>query len=311
MNGTPKLSVIIPVYNTSKYLRRCLESVVSQTYPALEVVIVDDGSTDNSAEICKEYVENHLNFKFCSLPNGGASKARNRGLVMSSGDFITFLDSDDYLQQDIYNMALNAFTPDIDIVSFGANTITSGGDLLSIDCDFDRIYAAEEIISDIVAKLKTAVWNKVFRKTAIDGISFPEEYSHNEDMVFLCECIKEETRMRSISVIGYNYVKHEASVTASPFTVKSFDEVKAKDRSVEIISEKFPDLYSCLETIRIKGRLNVLRRMAQLGPDVYPKEKAEIKNWLKNNINLRNADWKQKLSYFILMNDRLSRLIFG
>ena len=95
-----KISVLIPVYNTEKYLRECVDSTISQTYSQLEIILVDDGSADNSGKICDEYAQNDKRVKVIHKPNGGLSSARNVGIDKATGEYIAFVDSDDYLKKD-------------------------------------------------------------------------------------------------------------------------------------------------------------------------------------------------------------------
>lgn len=305
MTETSKLSVIVPIYNSERFLIRCIDSILNQTYHNLEILLIDDGSTDRSASICSDYAAKHPCIKYIRLMNGGASKSRNVGLKLSTGKFVTFVDSDDYLESDIYNDAMSAFKADIDIVSFGVKTVSTVGKILSEECYCDNIYDPKAIVKNIIANLKTAVWNKIFRRSAIKGIAFPEELTHNEDMVFFCRCVHCNTRLRTIPTIGYNYVKHNGSVTARPFTIKSLDEITAKDLSSDIISEKFPDLSEYMMPVRIRGRLNILRQLSKLKTHDYNKERADIKNWLKQNVKLRALGCSLALYYIISMNDWL------
>ena len=100
MNESPKISVILPVYNVEKYLRKCLDSVINQTYKNLEIILVNDGSTDNSGKICEEYALNDKRIKVIHKENGGISSARNAAIDIAKGQYITFIDSDDDVELD-------------------------------------------------------------------------------------------------------------------------------------------------------------------------------------------------------------------
>lgn len=112
------ISVIVPVYNAAKYLDECIQSIIKQTYPDLEILIIDDGSTDNSREICERY-KNDTRLRVISKENGGVSDARNLGLSIASGKYITFVDADDVLEIDTYRLVMEAFKKhDPDMVIF-------------------------------------------------------------------------------------------------------------------------------------------------------------------------------------------------
>lgn len=309
MTKSPTLSVIIPVYNSERFLCKCLDSVVNQTYQNLDIILIDDGSTDGSSEICMKYAEIHSNITYIQSLNGGPSKSRNTGLKVSSGDYITFVDSDDYLELDIYQIVMDSFKDDIDIVSFGVRTINAKSKISYEDYEIDTIYESEDIVKRIIVKLKTAVWNKVFRRKTINNIFFPDEYTHNEDLIFLCKCISDNIRFKTIQTIGYNYVKHNSSVTTRPFSSKSLDEIKAKDLAFDIISHKFPNLSNMIFPLKITGRLNVLRGISRSKDKNYNKEKNSIKKWLRENVRISDLSWKQKVIYILSMNDWLIKLL--
>ena len=206
MKNSPLLSVIIPVYNSETFLRKCLDSILHQTYPNIELILIDDGSTDDSVNICLDYTHQYTNIRVVQSSNGGASKSRNIGLRLAKGDYITFVDSDDFLQPDIYTAAINAFDESVDIVSFGTRTIQPSVTVMYEDHERESTYIGQGIILNIVLNLKTAVWNKIFRRSIIKDCLFPEEYTRNEDMAFLCLLINKDTILKTISPVGYNYV---------------------------------------------------------------------------------------------------------
>ena len=123
------ISVIIPIYNVEKYLCRCLDSIISQSYKDLEIILVDDGSPDNSPSICDSYARNDNRIKVIHKTNGGLSAARNTGLKYAMGDFISFIDSDDYIEPKMYEILFNLITKfDSDISMCGCNVISENGD---------------------------------------------------------------------------------------------------------------------------------------------------------------------------------------
>ena len=117
-----KISVIIPVYGVEKYIRKCLESVVNQTYKNLEIIVVNDGTKDNSMEIVKEYLFDKR-IKIINKENGGISSARNAGLEIATGDYISFVDSDDYISKNLYSELAKYMEEDYDMVKFGILTV--------------------------------------------------------------------------------------------------------------------------------------------------------------------------------------------
>ena len=142
-SNNPLVSVIIPVYNVEKYLRECLDSVLAQTYKNLEVILVDDGSTDSSTDICREYCEKDKRFKLHQKGNGGASTARNFGLNCAKGEYLYFLDSDDYLQPTaLEKMVMCASQNNADLVFIEGKTINNQSNLVTGKYSHHKQYLA-------------------------------------------------------------------------------------------------------------------------------------------------------------------------
>lgn len=313
MKQIPKLSVIVPVFNTENYIARCIKSILDSDYTNIELILINDGSTDKSLEICREYYHVDKRIKLVNTSNGGVSKARNIGMNEATGDFITFVDSDDYVERDAYSNILESFSNNIDIVIFGSKTVTSNGRILKENTYPERLIRQQDIVENVIKMLDTAVWNKVFKSTYIKDVRFPEEYSHNEDLVFFCLCVNPDTIIKTIPVVGYNYVKHSNSLTSRPFSKKCLDEIKAKDFAASVIENKFAaiGIKVDMNSLRIRGRMNILRRMSSLRHNEMADERESIKHWLKSNVVCNKYSLLFRIYYYILMHNKLNRLVFG
>ena len=129
-----KLSVIVPIYNVEQYLKKCLNSIVNQTYKDLEIILVDDGSPDGCPQLCDEYASLDNRIKVIHKKNGGLSSARNAGLDIATGDYVTFVDSDDYLETDIYEKVINIFEDhSADIVSMRTQLVDQKYNVIKSD----------------------------------------------------------------------------------------------------------------------------------------------------------------------------------
>jgi len=172
-----KISIIIPVFNIESYLRRCLESVINQSYKELEIIIINDGSTDSSGVICDEYAKKDTRVKVVHKTNGGLSDAWNVGLSVASGDFIGFVDGDDFVELKMYEKmlgVLNKYQADITVCNHrrlsdsGEINETSGKAYPLTNLEALEIYVnAEEKL-----KILPTVWSKLFRREIIEGLSF-------------------------------------------------------------------------------------------------------------------------------------------
>lgn len=175
----PRISVIVPVYNVEEYLERCLTSIVNQTYKDLEIICINDGSTDNSLEILKAFAQKDVRIIIIDQPNQGLSSARNIGISRATGEYISFIDSDDYIDENTYTTITNQLSNDIDMVSFGttifgeAFTEKRRGDEKYYRIKFSGVQKAK--LSNML-KTNVAVWNKLFKTNIIRkyNILFPE-----------------------------------------------------------------------------------------------------------------------------------------
>lgn len=274
------LSVIVPVYNTGKYLQACVDSIIAQNLKDMEIIIVDDGSTDkNTIRLCDTLGE-YDQVRVIHTANRGLSCARNEGMRHAGGKWITFVDSDDTLLPDIYKTALSKVRDDVDCIMFGAMTVGESGKTMGIDKFRKALLTGTEIISDIVLPLKTASWNKLFRKEALGQAQFPEGRIHGEDLVFLLEWLTQTSRLMTIETLGYKYIKRTGSITTSQFKQSAFDEIWCKDKAAELISKKFPKFEHNANLWKFRARLNVLRKLTQVKDIRYAESKKDLKKQL-------------------------------
>ena len=188
----PKISVIVPVYNVEQYLRRCIDSILSQTFSDFELLLIDDGSKDKSGDICDEYAAKDARIRVFHKVNGGVSSARNLGLVKANGEFIFFVDSDDYLD----NTHLENYSKDIDnfdlifqgykLVDETTGKILEKKTFHEIETlDFESsMNVMEQIFS--IGNFFGPTWNKIFRASIIseNEIKFKEDVNLREDEIF-------------------------------------------------------------------------------------------------------------------------------
>ena len=137
----PLISVIVPVYNIEHYIARCVQSIINQDYPNLEVILIDDGSTDLSGKICDDFLEKDTRVKVIHKINGGLSSARNTGLDVALGKYISFIDGDDWVQKDFYSTLLTKIRDnDADIISCNSNSVNDDEALLKLGDDSNTDY---------------------------------------------------------------------------------------------------------------------------------------------------------------------------
>lgn len=220
------VSVIIPVYNVEKYLPKCLDTVINQTYKNLEIILVDDGSPDNSGKICDEYAGKDSRIKVIHKENGGVSSARNVGINTTKGNWIAFIDSDDWIEENYVEELLKNTSKDIDIVQCGYNRVVENKKE-QINCDGnDKIKNQEEFLTCCLnPQTAYGLCNmKIIRSDIVKDVRFNEKIVVCEDALFNIEISKNMNNFKIIKKPLYNYRINQNSV------VKKYD-------------KKYPDKY--------------------------------------------------------------------
>lgn len=273
-----KISVIIPVYNVEKYLKRCLDSVINQTYKNLEIILVDDGSTDNSGKICDEYAKNDKRIIVIHKENGGVSVARNIGLDIGTGDYVNFIDSDDWIDLKFFKKLYD-------------NLLKSHADISC--CDYIRTekyknlkkeflnymdYYGENILEVYLEKELTSPCNKLYKKELWQNIKFPANKT-NEDICTIFKIFLKSKIVIYTEEKLYYYYKHSDSTTKSKFSNKNLDLLDAWQEVVRL-SKKYPDNIQRLAKFRLKkAYFSLLGVIAYYGME-NTQENIEIKNYI-------------------------------
>ena len=213
MNTEPKISIIIPVYNVEKYLQKCLDSVINQTYKNLEIICINDGSPDNSGKILDEYAKKDGRVIVIHQENAGVSVARNKGLEIASGEYIAFVDSDDWLEPECYELALNVLENDkeVDLVGYNADIINSRNDT---NQDLQRnknwftlpFVGKFELSQKIAIRMCGACWIYLFKASIIKNNKLKfSNYKFSEDFLFIFEYFAFVKNIYFLDKNLYNY----------------------------------------------------------------------------------------------------------
>lgn len=217
--NTPLVSVIVPIYNVEKYLHRCVDSLLNQTLKEIEIILVNDGSPDNSAEIIDTYANKYENIIPLHKVNGGLSDARNAGLNIAKGEYIGFVDPDDYVEHDMFEkMYLSAVKNKSDLVFAGYNEIFS--DNYTEKRTFEFIYNFKKVSDILKASIEGQIgayaWNKLYKTSVIkeNSILFPKGVVVVEDQVFFYEFIKHISSFSVVTDCLYNYIRNDSSICA-------------------------------------------------------------------------------------------------
>ena len=244
----PCISVIVPVYKVEPYLRQCVESIMNQTYSYLEIILVDDGSPDNCGAICDEYARKDSRIRVIHKENGGLSDARNAGLDIAAGDYIGFVDSDDWIEPQMYEKLLELLLKYGADMAFGgvADDVVSDGKAQTVKVsDYGNAPFSEDKLSAMCQYFQGswAAWDKLYRRKLFDGIRFPVG-EINEDEAIVLRLLDRCERVCYTNKVCYHYLKHTDgnSITSSAFSAKKLDWVKHCRDNLTFIREKYPEL---------------------------------------------------------------------
>lgn len=219
---TPKISVIVPVYNTKDYIHQCIDSILNQTYQNIEIILVNDGSPDNSGQICDEYLLIDERIVVIHQMNKGLSGARNSGLEVATGDFISFVDSDDWIEIEMYKTMIDlAITHELDIVECSINSTNSR------PCNIDiatSIFQMESVYQALIRIIKTtqfSVCTKIFKKSILGSSIFVLNKT-SEDVYYTIENIPKANKIGYYPFPFYNYRSNPDSITKSSYGLKRY-----------------------------------------------------------------------------------------
>mgnify|MGYP003300405427 CR=1 FL=1 len=273
------ISVIVPIYNVELYLSKCLDSVINQTYKNLEIILIDDGSVDNCPIICDKYAKKDKRIKVIHKDNKGVSSARNYGLEIATGNYVIFIDSDDYIEPtmlEILYINMKKTNSDISICNYNnvENNISKKGSLIEIN---NSKLSKEEFYNYLFYNTYYCgyLWNKLFKKKVIDKIRFDEEIHILEDLVFIAMVADNCNNFYyDYNNHLYNYRIRNNSALRSKFNLKQVSSIKAR----EIILE-YAIKYNCQSTNVIKFSL--------LWDSIYYKYKLKDINNLNYQINYK------------------------
>lgn len=218
--NSPKVSIIIPIWNTEKYLEKCLNSISTQTLKNIEIICVENGSEDSSPQILKQFIQNDSRFKIIKIKHSCISTARNAGLAVATAPYVSFVDSDDWIEPETYETAIEKFEKDsdIDIVCWGANVVNeeknSYNPYFSGAKEYHkiRIKKKKKLSNDIILHSNVCVWNKMFKNDIIknNNIVFPEGIEL-EDNSFYFTYIKNCRYGYFLNKYYYNYLQRNNS----------------------------------------------------------------------------------------------------
>ena len=319
----PLISVLVPVYKTKDYLRRCVESILNQTYGNLEIILVDDGSPDDSGVLCDQLAQEDRRIRVVHKANGGLASARNAGIDAMNGEYAAFVDSDDHIApdmiQDLYDLCRKH---QAEIACCGIERVNDQGHVNYFNektKDF-LVLNREEAMAELLAnyRVTNSVCDKLIHKSIFDGLRLTEGYIY-EDFDVMYRCIHRADRVVYTGAPYYKYYMSQGSILRSAFNAKQFDLVLVARKRLSFFEQEYPQL---LDVIRVKFLEMGLEMLYQSynTPSckvLHQELEAELRQMLRaypnlpmgNNMKIKVLFFKMGTAAFVLFFDTYLRFI--
>lgn len=281
------ISVIVPMYNAANCISRCLESLLGQTvFYELEIILVNDGSTDSTRSIIQKMVSKYENIKIIDVENGGVSHARNIGISNANGEYISFVDADDYLDLDYYEILLREISQGYDMVCCGFLAEYETGNAVTKVTSIKEELTNDQAMYNFLLghKIDPNVWNKLFRKELIENTWFDVNYKIAEDKYFIFQLLKKPCRVLILPVAKYHYYICDESVTRDAFSEKKFHALQVVTNIANEVSEVYPQYTELAYSAKVDVECRICGEMCYFGvvqqyKSLYKELRAEIKKY--------------------------------
>ena len=279
-----KVSIIVPVYNGALYISRCMESLLAQTYPIMEILLIDDGSTDESGRLCDDFADKYSQVKVYHVKNSGVSAARNKGIEECSGEYVGFADVDDYLLEDmVEHLAGMLEETGSDVAGCGyfefrgkaEDRPDTDGEEEGIENERIETLSGRAFIEKGILRSDTRCWSKLYKKSSIGALRFEEGLTIGEDMLFLLELARSGKQFCRSVYKGYGYYINEEGAMNKGFRNSYMDQIVCWQKVLACIEKEMPKLADRAGTILLISVMLVVGKLAMLSG----KERKEKKEY--------------------------------
>ena len=303
------ISIIIPIYNVQSYLKRCLDSVINQTYKNLEIILINDGSTDSSVQIAADYAAKDSRVKLITQPNGGLSNARNHGLKVATGEYISFIDSDDYVTPDyieyLYNLlAKYNFKYKMSLCSL-MNVYPESHKEINCGNNTEALLSGKECIKDMCYNylVDTCAYAKLTKKELYDHVFFPDGKLF-EDIATSYRLFEQCNYVSCGFEPKYYYIIRKNSIVTSKYSPKKLELLEMTDQMAANVLKKYPDLKEAVLRRQVYARFSTLNQTLDVNTPSIKKVRKNIIIFLKQHqkaiMNDPLAPKRDKLAYKML-----------
>lgn len=300
------ISILVPVYNAEQYIKRCIDSILAQTYTDFELVLLDDGSKDNSGTICDEYAARDSRTRVIHTSNKGVGFARNRLIEAANGEYICFVDSDDYIEHNMLEILHN------NIIQYNADIALCGIRILfpkivrssNDDPSEQRLLNKKEAVGELIDnwKITCSTWSKLYKTELFEGVRYAEIAAF-EDMLTTYKLFEKSNAIVYDGRLLYNYINTPNSLMRTKFNPQHFAELEALKKMTENIGASYPDLVPKLRINELKTKVYICNRIISESPEMqqlYNDMAAEIKANYKELLRSEYVGTKVKIMVTIM-----------
>ena len=310
------ISVIIPVHNGELWIKRCINSLLNQNdknkHP-LEIIIVDDGSTDRTSNIIDTYQLNYDEVRVIHTENRGVSEARNTGLELSTGEYITFIDVDDYVETDYFEKLMGGVKQDIDIIC-GGFKVDYAGTVITKSYPETQIEGCENILRAYFAGelLNINVWGKIYKASTAKKVLFNSRYKVGEDKLYLFECFLLSRKIIISNTCGYHYFVNQSSVMREEFTKKKLDGLFASEEICHRAVDNFPSLRNEAESWLIDVKCRACDELLSVRySDKYKEIFDDLINDIQNFSIIKKVKYSSKKHFIVFLIMRICPRLYS
>ena len=299
----PLISIIVPVYNVEEYLAECVDSLLSQDYESIEIILVDDGSLDRCGRICDEYANTYTNIVTLHKANGGLSDARNFGMRYAKGDLICFVDSDDYVSENYISHLYEAIeSTDSDLaISWFKCVFDYEGNKNNEPIKGLKKVSSKECLEKLLYQdgVETSAWGKLYKKKLLSGLEYPKGKLY-EDIPVTVETIIRAESVSIIRNVDYYYRQRRNSIQYQSFNIRKLDCITHINDMRKRIESVYPDLESAIDCREFSALCNIIfqippKRETEIRVNIWNRLKIIRKSVLSN----KKAKKKNRIAAFI------------
>jgi glycosyltransferase involved in cell wall biosynthesis len=279
----PLISVIVPIYRVEAYLERCVDSILSQTYRNLEIILVDDGSPDHCGEICDSYARHDDRIRVIHRANGGLSAARNSGLDICQGEYIGFVDSDDTIHPEMYERLYHDIREYNVKLAFCQTNVFCDGTSVPVKAmtSETKLIRSHRVIYESLAQTKWwDAYTKLYHRSLFDNIRYPDGRTNEDYPVTMPIYDKSEMIAVNLNPL-YNYRIREGSIVRSSLNIRKFDQIQNSKEVLAYIENRYQDCVLPAEAILLTAAQGLLSRIYETGTHEFDQQEAELYHIIK------------------------------